>query len=249
MRTVLYIRVSTNKQDASNQALQLRDYCQKMGYEVLHEYVDIISGKEEKRPAYDQMFSDARKRLFDALVFWDLSRFSRAGTLHTLQRLKELDNLGILWHSYQDAYLSSVGSFKDVVISIMATLAKVEREKISERTKAGLARAKAEGRVGGRKKGQKDVKPRRKKGYYDNDNRTKIRGGLSFINKSVEEEEQINARFLETQKPLPEVTKPKELRRWFCSSATCGKSWFSASDICPICRRKGRKTEIKRTED
>lgn len=166
MRVVLYVRVSTDKQEADNQTLQLRDYCVKMGYDIKQEYVDIISGKETSRPAFDRMFRDARERRFDMIIFWDLSRFSRSGTLYTLQKLKELDNLGVGWHSFQDAYLSSLGDFKDVVLSILATLAKIEREKISERTKAGLARAKARGSKLGRPKGARDKNPRKSDGYH-----------------------------------------------------------------------------------
>jgi len=160
-KVVLYIRVSTGKQEAQNQLSQLREYCNKQGYKIEHEFVDIISGKETSRPEYDNMFRAAHKRLFDIVVFWDISRFSRAGTLHTLQKLKELENLGIKWHSYNDPYLSSVGEFKDVVISIMSTLAKIERQKISERTKAGLQTARSKGKHPGRPKGKKDKKPRK----------------------------------------------------------------------------------------
>ena len=152
MKAAIYVRVSTEKQEAENQLLQLREYCNKSGYEIFKEYVDIISGKEISRPAYDRMFKDAHKKLFDLVLFWDLSRFSRAGTLHTLQKLKELENLGIEWVSYQDQYMKSVGEFRDVVISVMATVAKLEREKISERTKAGLERAKKQGKTLGRPK-------------------------------------------------------------------------------------------------
>lgn len=158
MKACLYVRVSTGKQEADNQLIQLRNYCQKMGYEVEYEFVDVISGKETSRPEYDRMFQYAHKRLFDVCIFWDISRFSRAGTLHTLQKLRELENLGIKWHSYNDPYFSSLGDFKDVVISIMSTLAKIERQKISERTKAGLERSKNKHRIG--KRG-KDKKPRK----------------------------------------------------------------------------------------
>ncbi len=161
MKAVLYIRVSTNKQEVDNQRIQLRNYCNQMGYNIVHEFVDIISGKEKSRPEYDKMYRLAHKRLFDMVIFWDISRFSRAGTLHTLQKLNELEKIGIKWHSYQDAYLSSVGEFKDVVISIMSTLARIEREKISERTKAGLERAKLEGKRLGRPSGKKDKKIRK----------------------------------------------------------------------------------------
>ncbi len=159
MKVVLYIRVSTNKQELMNQENQLREYCKKKEYQVIHVYSEIISGKEKSRPAFDEMFHDARKRLFDMVLFWDLSRFSRAGTLYTLQRLKELENLGIDWESYQEPYFKSVGAFRDVVLSIMSTLAKMEREKISQRTKAGLyVNGKLKDNVG--KRG-KDKKPRR----------------------------------------------------------------------------------------
>lgn len=146
----LYVRVSTNKQDAENQLIPLREYVRKVGGEVYKEYVDIISGKEKSRPDYDQMFKDASKRLFDVVLFWDLSRFSRAGTLFTLQKLKELESHNVEWESYMEQYLRSTGEFKPVVISIMATLAKIERQKISERTKAGLQRAVKEGKTLGR---------------------------------------------------------------------------------------------------
>lgn len=152
MKTAIYVRVSTDKQEVDNQLIQLREYCVKHEYPVYKEYVDIISGGKNSRPSFDQMFRDAHKKLFDLVLFWDLSRFSRSGTLFTLQKLDELTNNKIKWHSYQEEYFSSMGHFKDVILSLMATLAKVEREKISERTKAGLARAKAKGRIGGRPK-------------------------------------------------------------------------------------------------
>jgi len=152
MKAAIYVRVSTDKQESNNQLMQLRPYAEKSKYEVFDEYVDVISGKEESRPAYDRMFKDAHKKLFDIILFWDLSRFSRAGTLFTLQKLKELENLGIDWESYQEPYLKSVGQFKDVVLSVISTVAKIEREKISERTKAGLERARKEGKTLGRPK-------------------------------------------------------------------------------------------------
>lgn len=153
----IYVRVSTNKQEVENQLLQLREFVKKNDWEVYKEYIDVISGKENSRPSYDLMFQEAHKRLFNLVLFWDLSRFSRAGTLFTLQKLKELENLGIDWESYQEPYFKSAGQFKDVVLSIMSTLAKMEREKISERTKAGLQRSKKKDLIG--KRG-KDKHPR-----------------------------------------------------------------------------------------
>jgi len=140
-QVAIYVRVSTKGQELDNQLLQLRKYAEKSEWKTYKEYCDIISGKETSRPAFNELFNDAHKKLFDIVLFWDISRFSRSGTLFTLQKFNELEGLGIKWHSYQDKYFSTtLGDFKDVVISIMATLAKIEREKISERTKAGLAR-------------------------------------------------------------------------------------------------------------
>lgn len=153
----LYVRVSTDTQEESNQLDELREYCERCNYDIFHEYVDVISGKEISRPAYDLMFRHAHMRHFHILLFWDLSRFSRSGTLFTLQKLKELENLGIEWESYKEPYFKTTGEFKDVLLSIMATLAKIERQKISERTKAGLKRAKNVGKRG------KDKKPRKQR--------------------------------------------------------------------------------------
>jgi len=150
----IYVRVSTDKQEVQNQIDQLRAYCEKNNLNVFHEYVDVISGKEKSRPNFDLLFLHARHNHFHLVLFWDISRFSRSGTLYTLQRLKELDNLGIEWVSYREPYFNTAGEFKDVIISIMSTLAKMERGRISERTKAGLKRAKNVGKRG------KDKKPR-----------------------------------------------------------------------------------------
>jgi len=157
MKVAIYARVSTDKQEVVNQLANLRDYCSKNNYTIYKEYTDIISGKETNRPAYDELFKDAHKRLFDIVLFWDISRFSRAGTLFTLQKLKELENLNINWESYQEPYFKSIGQFKDVVLSVLATIAKMERIKLSERTKAGLRFAKNVGKRG------KDKKPRRRR--------------------------------------------------------------------------------------
>ncbi len=96
------------------------------------------------------MFEDASKRKFDLVLFWAPDTFSREGTLETLQHLQLLSNWGVNWRSYQEAYFDSCGPFRDVVVSLMATLAKQERLRISERTKAGLQRARRAGKTLGR---------------------------------------------------------------------------------------------------
>lgn len=142
LKVALYVRVSTTEQEEENQLRQLRDYCLKSNWDISdeHTYKDFISGKEESRPDYDRLFVDAHQKKFNVVLFWALDRFARSGTLFTLQKLKELENLNISWHSYTEPYISSVGPWKDVVISIFATVAKLERERISDRTKAAFSK-------------------------------------------------------------------------------------------------------------
>jgi len=155
MKVAIYVRVSTADQDYYNQLVALRLYAEKEGWEIFEEYCDVISGSKDTRPKWDLMFQHASRRLFDVVLFWSLDRFSRSGTLFTLKKLKELENYKIDWVSYQEQYIRSVGAFSDVVISIMSTVAKLERERLSERTKAGLKNAKNVGKRG------KDKKPRK----------------------------------------------------------------------------------------
>jgi len=145
-RVAIYLRVSTEKQELENQERQLIPFSERSGWQVTQIYRDVMSGKEEKRPAFTQMFNDARKKLFDIVLFWDMSRFSRSGMEFTIQKLSELRNLGIHWHSYQEQFLSTADPFtRDIILAVFASVAKMEREKISLRTKAGLQRAKAKG--------------------------------------------------------------------------------------------------------
>jgi DNA invertase Pin-like site-specific DNA recombinase len=119
MKVAIYLRVSTTKQDNLNQELQLKEYVKNNKWVLYDIYKDIITGKQTSRPGFDRLFKDANKKLFDIVLFWDLSRFSRAGTYHTLMKLKELDNLNIKWVSYNESYINSLGEFRDIIISIM----------------------------------------------------------------------------------------------------------------------------------
>jgi len=153
-RVAIYSRVSTKDkgQDAQNQLRQLREFCDRQGYLVVQEYVDYASGKRSDREAFQEMFSAASRREFDVVLFWALDRFSREGVFETLQHLQRLTAYGVGYRSYTEQYLDSCGMFRDAVISILAAVAKQERVRLSERTVAGLERAKAAGRVGGRPK-------------------------------------------------------------------------------------------------
>lgn len=150
MKIALYLRVSTDKQETENQAVQLREFAAKQGWQIVHEYCDYESGSKSDRAEFQRMFSDASKRRFDLVLFWALDRLSREGVYQTLQHLNRLESYGVGFRSFTEPYFDSCGVFKEAVIAIMATLAKQERVKRAERTKAGLARVKAAGKRLGR---------------------------------------------------------------------------------------------------
>lgn len=158
MNIALYSRVSTKDkgQDVENQLRQLREFCSKQGWPVVQEYVDHASGKRSDREQFQAMFAAAARREFDCVLFWSLDRFSREGVYETLQHLQRLTGYGVGYRSFSEQYLDSCGLFKDAVISILATIAKQERVRLSERTIAGLQRARLQGRIGGRPRKQCD---------------------------------------------------------------------------------------------
>lgn len=151
-RVALYARVSTkDKQEVENQLVQLRQYCQKNGYEISREYVDRESGGNPDRKEFKELFKDAYQHKFDLVLFWALDRFSREGAKETVNYLAQLEGYGVHFVSYSEPYLNSIGIFKEAIISILATLAKQEKIRIQERVRAGLALARLKGVRIGRK--------------------------------------------------------------------------------------------------
>lgn len=152
MKVALYSRVSTkNKgQDTLNQTAVLREFCQKMGYDIYNVYEDQESGATTNRPAFTQMYADAAKRKFDMILFWSLDRFSREGARKTIFLLQQLDDYGVAYKSYSEQYLDSSGIFRDAILSLLASIALQERLRLSERVLAGLSTARKKGRIGGK---------------------------------------------------------------------------------------------------
>jgi DNA invertase Pin-like site-specific DNA recombinase len=154
VKVALYSRVSTKDrgQDVENQQRQLRDFVAKQdGWTIVHEFSENISGKTSDREQFRKMFIAASQRKFDLLLFWSLDRLSREGALETLQHLQRLTSYGVGYRSFTEPYLDSLGVFRDAIVSILACLARQERIRLSERTIAGLTKARElYGRVGGR---------------------------------------------------------------------------------------------------
>ncbi|SHJ40073.1 Site-specific DNA recombinase [Hymenobacter daecheongensis DSM 21074] len=146
MRVAIYARVSTRDkgQDPENQLHQLRDFAERHGtiYKV---FTEEISGGKPDRSEFKQLLLEAYQMKFDLVVFWRLDRFSREGALPTLKYLKELRDHGVNYKSFTEPYLDSLGPFGDVIVSMLATIAAQDLIKISENTKASLAKKKAAG--------------------------------------------------------------------------------------------------------
>lgn len=152
MRCVIYTRVSTEDQTVENQISQLKEYAEHQNWNIIDIVSDVASGGKSvnERSGLKKVLVMARQRKYDVLLFWSLDRFSREGSRKTLEYLSKLDDFQVKWHSYTEEYISSLGIFADAIISLMACLAKQERIRISERTKAGLERVRSRGKKLGR---------------------------------------------------------------------------------------------------
>jgi len=146
-RVVIYSRVSTTDQEVQNQTDQLREFARDHQWEVVDVITDVSSGGKSasERDGLNTVFTLAHQRKFDVLLFWSLDRLSREGSRKTIEYLTRLEGYGVDWHSFTEQYLSSMGPFADCIISLLSTLAKQERIRISERTKAGLERTRRAG--------------------------------------------------------------------------------------------------------
>src|SRR5713226_5896727 len=153
----IYARVSTDdkRQDPENQLRQLRAWCERMGHPVVREYVEHENGGKgaEYRKQLAAMFTGAARREFDLLLVWSLDRFSREGMAATVAHLQRLASHGVAFRSFTEEHLSTENELvRNILLATLSSLAKLEREKISQRTKAGLERARAKGKVLGRPK-------------------------------------------------------------------------------------------------
>ena len=157
MRVAIYARVSTDDkgQDPENQLRELRAWCINSGHMISHEYVEHESGRKgaDRRKQFAALFDDAAKRKFDCVLFWALDRFSREGMAQTIAHLQRLVSYGIAFHSYAEPHLATDNELvRNVLLALLSSLAKLEAQKVSDRTKAGMARAKANGIKIGRPK-------------------------------------------------------------------------------------------------
>jgi DNA invertase Pin-like site-specific DNA recombinase len=147
-RTALYLRCSTSDQHTETQELDLRQLAAQRDLEIVEVYADYASGAKTSRPALDRMMAEARRGKFDVVLVWAADRLARSVT-HFLEVLDELNHLGIEFVSFREQ-LDTGGPLGRAVVVIISAIAELERSLIIERVRAGLRRAKLEGRRLGR---------------------------------------------------------------------------------------------------
>ena len=150
-RAALYLRVSTGEQTTENQRLELEAIAAKAGWEIVEVYEDAgISGANgrEKRPAFDRLLKDATKRKFDIVLAWSVDRLGRS-LQHLVSFLDELHSLGIDLYLHQQGVDTTTPAGK-ALFQMMGVFSEFERSMIQSRVKAGLERAKAQGKRIGR---------------------------------------------------------------------------------------------------
>ena len=151
LRVGLYARVSTTDQNCSQQLRDLKAYCRARGWIVEGEYVDHgVSGKKAQRPAMERLMEAARRRRIDAVLVWKLDRWGRS-VAHFAESVQGLHALGVRFIAVTqgiDTDESNAGG--RLLMNILASFAEFEHELIVERTLAGLARARREGKTLGR---------------------------------------------------------------------------------------------------
>ena len=164
-KVAVYARVSTSDQNVTTQVLPLREYCQRLGYEVIGEYADSgFSGKDDRRPAFERLLADMRAGKFDGVVCYKLDRVGRS-VKHLLQLFEEFERRKIGFVSLSQNIDSTTPEGR-MFLQMLMILAQYERELIVSRTLSGLERARKQGKTLGRPPGIKDSRPRTRSGYY-----------------------------------------------------------------------------------
>jgi DNA invertase Pin-like site-specific DNA recombinase len=146
VRAAIYARVSTsnNGQDPSVQTREIREYCERRGWQIAGEYVDAgISGAKDSRPELNKLMADAHRRRFDAVVVWKFDRFARSVS-HLLRALENFNALGVGFVSLSEQIDTSTPTGR-MVFTVLGAVAELERSLIAERVRAGLRNAKAKG--------------------------------------------------------------------------------------------------------
>lgn len=160
MRGAIYCRVSTEEQDADKQEYICKEYCQRNNIEIYKIYKDVISGKYQSRPAFNEMLDDMRHYKFDAIIVTKLDRIGRSLS-HLISLFEEFNKKGIHFIAVTQN-IDTTSATGKLQLHILGAFAEFERNLISERTKEALRRCSGVGKRG------KDKQPRKRRGGIKN---------------------------------------------------------------------------------
>ena len=164
IKASIYVRVSTGTQDTANQLSVLKDWARQRSFEVVRVYSEDESAwKASHQRELARLLQDSRKRKFDVMLVWALDRLSREGSLAILSLVNRLKVYGVKVISYQESWTEAPGELADLLYAIAGWVARMESQRRSERTKAGLARVVAQGKKLGRPKGSRDRRKRKRR--------------------------------------------------------------------------------------
>ena len=164
MKACIYSRVSTGEQDIRNQSSVLADWASQRGFEVVKVYEEEESAwRNGHQRELANLIVDARKRKFQIVLVWALDRLSREGALAILSLVQKLSICGVKVLSYQESWTEAPGELAELLYALTGWVARMESQRRSERTKAGLGRVIAQGKKLGRPKGSKDKRKRRRR--------------------------------------------------------------------------------------
>ena len=156
-KAAIYCRVSTADQNPENQRTVLTDWAKQRDFTVAAVYEEEESAwKVGHQRQLARLLDDARKRKFSFLLVWALDRLSREGALAILSFVHSLSRYGVKVLSYQESWTEAPRELGELLYALTGWVARMESLRKSERTKAGLARAVAQGKKLGRPKGTKD---------------------------------------------------------------------------------------------
>jgi len=162
MKTALYLRVSTTEQDTANQLPALEDYAKRHDLTITETYRESGSAwKNGHQAELTRLIHDAQHAKFEIVLVWALDRLSREGSLVILKLIDRLKQYGVRVISYQETWTEAPGELADILYAIAGWVARMESQRLSERTKAGMKRAMADGKPIGKR--GKDKRKRRRR--------------------------------------------------------------------------------------
>lgn len=150
-RAGLYLRVSTERQTTDNQRADLERLAAARGWSVRWFQDEGVSGSKMRRPGLDALREAARRGELEVAAVWALDRFGRSMT-GVVELVLELDRVGVQVVSVREAWLDTAGPVRSLLLAIFGWVAEQEKARLVERTRAGLDRARREGKRLGRPK-------------------------------------------------------------------------------------------------